>query len=277
MKLRISRQPVKQGFIVRLLSPLGKYPSRGFYTEANALTISEDVCFSVVRIPKEDWSFSEVDVLSAWEIPLYGSVLLCGDAGTPYLYPYPSCYSVSLETDTLELIDQPHLEECKKFLLESVQNLHSSCFPAASFHKPPCFGGMKYDLVNWSGNSNSDRLMILSQLEASSPLALRSVNCLLKARLAWQHAELNEAACLYLWIALDGAHSLILQRLRESGFTNPTSADAARYFDQVSGWKTEWEKFFEDDYENRIRAFHPSNRVSDPETFHSYWQMIFWN
>jgi hypothetical protein len=41
---------------------------------------------------------------------------------------------------------------------------------------------------------------------------------------------------------------------------NPTSQDAAAYFDKVTGDENVWERFFEDDYENRIRAIHPDNR-----------------
>jgi hypothetical protein len=78
--------------------------------------------------------------------------------------------------------------------------------------------------------------------------------------MVFQHGELSEAACIYLWIALDAAHSVVLQKLRETGVVNPTASDAARYFEKLSGYQTEWDRFFEDDYENRIRAIHPDNR-----------------
>ena len=94
----------------------------------------------------------------------------------------------------------------------------------------------------------------------ASPIVLRGVSSLVKAHMAWNHDEFREAACIFLWISLDAAHSLILHKLRESGVENPSSGDAAKYFDKISGYHTEWEKFFEDDYENCIRAIHPDNR-----------------
>jgi hypothetical protein len=97
-------------------------------------------------------------------------------------------------------------------------------------------------------------------LETASPVMLRGVNCLLKARMAFQHQELAEAACIFLWVALDAAYSLVRKRLQERGIANPTSKDAALYFEEISGYETEWERFFEDDYDNRIRAIHPDNR-----------------
>src|SRR6266481_1034467 len=257
--MKLSNRPVKMGFRVRLMSPLGRYPADSFCTQSAAMIISPEICFSIVRIPKEDWSFSEVDILSKLEIPLFGSILLAGEAGTPYLYPYPTSNSVILETESLEDIEDRHMLECKSFLLENIQK-DTSGYATNSFHRPPSLGGIKYALIP-SSCAVSDRLMVLHSLETANPVILRGVSCLLKGRMAFQHAEFGEAACIYLWIALDAAHSLVLQRLRKSGMANPTSKDAAKYFEEISGYKTEWDKFFEDDYENRIRAIHPHSRL----------------
>jgi hypothetical protein len=59
---------------------------------------------------------------------------------------------------------------------------------------------------------------------------------------------------------MDAAFSLTLQKLRETGVANPTSADAANCVDNVFGYETPWEKFFEFDYYNRISVIHPDNR-----------------
>jgi hypothetical protein len=241
------------------MSPLGRYPSSSFVSESAALIISSEICFSIVRVSHEDFSFSEVDTLKAIEIPLYGSILLSGEPGTPYLFPYPSSDSVALDTESRSDINEQCIAKCKLFLLDAIQN-RSGGYPAIPVHKPPCLGGMKYDLLPWNVKSDGERLMVLNQLGIANPVILRGVNCLLKGRMAFQHPELGEAACIYLWVALDAAHSLVLKRLRDTGIANPTSKDAARYFEEISGWETEWERFFEEDYDNRIRAIHPDNR-----------------
>jgi hypothetical protein len=89
---------------------------------------------------------------------------------------------------------------------------------------------------------------------------LRGLASLIKAHMAWEYPEFGDAACIYQWIALDAAHSLTLRRLRAKGNKNPTSQDAAAYFEEVTDEKTIWTKFFATDYENRIRAIHPGNR-----------------
>jgi hypothetical protein len=249
------------GFRVRLMSPLGRYPADNFCSDSDALIVSPEICFSIVRVGKggRHWGFSEVEILTVPELPLIGCILLAGEAGTPHLYPYPTSYSVLLKTESLEDIQDRHIPDCKSSLLEEILKKNNVKGATSSFHKPPSLGGMKYNLIPNSG-ADSDRLMVLRRLKTANPIILRGVSCLLKGQMAFQHSEFGEAGCIFLWIALDAAHSLVLQKLRESGIVNPTSADAATYFEEISGYKTEWEKFFEDDYKNRIRALHPDNR-----------------
>lgn len=255
--MKLSHTPVKTGFHVRLMSPLGRYPSDSFRASKAALLVSPEICFSIVRIAKEDWGFSEVDILKKEEIPLFGSILLAGEAGTAYLYPYPSPYSVSLATETLEDIEEQQITESRTFLLKEIES-HQNGYPSSSFHKPSCLGGSNYDFA--PAANDAEYLRVFHQLDRANPIILRGVSCLLKGRMAFQHAEFGEAACVYLWIAMDAAHSLILRRLEKSGVKNPTSKDAMRYFEEQAGYETGWEKFFEDHYENRIRAIHPANR-----------------
>jgi hypothetical protein len=110
------------------------------------------------------------------------------------------------------------------------------------------------------GDVREKVLDCMTRLESVDAVVLRGVGSLLKAQMAWTHGEFADAACIYLWIALDAAHSLTLRKLRESGVQNPTSKDASTYLNTVVGFETPWEKFFEEDYENRIRAIHPDNR-----------------
>jgi hypothetical protein len=249
--------PIERGFRVRLLSPVGHYPVRSFFSKSAALIISPEVCFSIARIRGKDWSFSEADSLTRLELPLYGSVLLSGKAETPYCYPYPTSVRVELEAEPDEEIG-PNVPECRSYLLEEYRRCELDIYSGSRGHKPPVLGGEAYSLV--AEADENEQLQMLNRLMESDEVLLRGVSCILKAGMAFQYREFGEAACIYLWIALDAAHSIVLQRLRKSGVANPTSADAARYFERVSGYGTDWEKFFEDDYENRIRAIHPDNR-----------------
>jgi hypothetical protein len=223
------------------------------------MVVTPEICFSVVRVEKEDWSFSEADSLTLLEIPLLGSILLSVRSGESYIYPYPTHQALLLETASKEDINDKCISECKDFLLDILKKPELGTWPADQIHRPPALGGNPYELVS-DRHSDRDRRANLRQLESAGPVVIRGVSSLIKAHMAWKHAEMGEAACIFLWICLDAAHSLILQRLRETGVANPTSKDAVRYFEKISGYSIEWEKFFEEDYENRIRAIHPDNR-----------------
>jgi hypothetical protein len=235
------------------MSPLGIYPGRSILLANAALIVSHEMCFSIVRIVKEDWGFSEVDTLAPVDIPLLGSLVLSG-AG----YPYPFS-GVTLETETQEALNTGCIAECRQHLLRSLEEQKGHEGPAAIVHRPPLLGGKAYDLYDY-GESTARVRDCIAVLDSASPVVLRGVASLIKAQMAWRHGEFADVACIYLWIALDAAHSLTLQKLRESGIQNPTSRDASDHFNQIAGFETPWEKFFEEDYENRIRAIHPDNR-----------------
>lgn len=257
--MKVSYKPVEKGFQVRLMSPLGSYPSNTFIADSAALVVTPELCLSIVRVKGADWSFSEVDGLCPREIPLLGSVLLSGNGGDPYIYPYPADSEVLLETTADMSLSAECIAECKDFLLSALRKTGSRS-PAEMIHIPPALGGASYNLVSIGQGREAEQLSNFHHLRAADPLLIRGVALLLKAHMAWQHRELAEAACIFLWICLDAAHSLILRKLRTSGITNPTSKDAARWFEATSGYDTGWDKFFEDDYDNRIRAVHPDNR-----------------
>lgn len=184
---------------------------------------------------------------------MLGSILLSG-AG----YPYPM-QGLTLEVENEEELTLSCISECRTNLLDSLREHIAHASPSDIIHRPPALGGIPYDLGDY-GDLTAQVRNCMAHMNAAGPVILRGVGSLIKAHMAWRHDEFRDSACIYLWIALDAAHSLTLQKLRDSGIVNPTSQDAAAYFDKVTGDENVWERFFEDDYENRIRAIHPDNR-----------------
>jgi hypothetical protein len=235
------------------MSPLGTYPYGTIVSDDAAFIVNADVSFSIVRIVEEDWGFSEVDSLSPLDIPLFGALLL-SRAG----YPYPFG-GVELEAEKREPLDADCIAECRYHLLAHVNDRDSQTRHSAVVHTPPINGGRPYETYDY-GDVRGKVIECAAHLQSADAVLLRGVGALLKAQMAWTHGEFADAACIYLWIALDAAHSLTLRKLRESGVQNPTSKDASAHLNSVIGFETPWEKFFEEDYENRIRAIHPDNR-----------------
>ena len=173
-------------------------------------------------------------------------------------YPYPM-YGLTLEDEGSSPITAGCIAECRDHLIEMLRDHANDLRPTDLVHRPPALGGITYVFADYEDCTDAVGECVI-YLEVAGPVLLRGVASLIKAHMAWKHSEFSEAACIHLWIALDAAFSLTLQKLRDAGNQNPTSADASAYFDNVTGDENVWEKFFEDDYENRIRVIHPDSR-----------------
>jgi hypothetical protein len=257
------RELERPHFIVRLLSPLGSYPTEGFRTDFEAMVTTSDLCFTVTSVSKDDDSFSEIDNLAPAELPLLGSIMLCADTDQFRLHPYPSPVVFRAHSGRgLEITDEV-VEQAKAMLLAKITQHDGPVWPTSLVHRPPAIGGeIPYEL-EFSADRNPSRHHALGALKAAGPVFLRAVSALIKANMARRHEEFQEAGLLSLWIVMDAAHSIILERLRQAGNPNPSSKDAASYVYQAYGIANEdaaWERFFEYDYENRIRFNHPNNR-----------------
>jgi hypothetical protein len=124
------------------MSPLGIYPDRSVALTDAAFIVAPDLCFSIVRIVKEEWGFSEVDSLAPLGIPLFGSMILSG-AG----YPYPVS-GVTLES-SFEPLNEECIGECRQHLLNAIEEQKSHEWPSAFVHRPPVLGGRPYELYDY--------------------------------------------------------------------------------------------------------------------------------
>ncbi|MBZ5527039.1 MAG: hypothetical protein LAN71_03930 [Acidobacteriia bacterium] len=242
------------------MSPMGTYPEETFLGSNVALGIAPDICFSIVRL-QDEWEnagFSEVDALLPIEVPLFAALMLAVDDGKRYILPYPTHQSICLRAVSGHQLDAAAVDESRQWIRAYIKRHKLEGGLVDAIHRPPIGGGVEYDLIP-SSDRDTHRNKILGLLQSADQVTLRGLSSLIKANMAWEHRELNEAACVFLWISLDAIHSLILQRLRKEGKVNPTSQDVSNYVAARYGVEFE-ESLFEYDYENRIRVLHPDNR-----------------
>src|SRR5260370_29661498 len=130
--MKLCSMATEKGFGFLLMSPRGLYPADSFCSESAALIVSPEICFSIVRVRRNTRSAAEREILTELEIPLFGSILLAGEAGKPYLFPYPTSHWVFLEIDPFE---DRHILECRSSLLERIQERICE-YPSDFSHKP---------------------------------------------------------------------------------------------------------------------------------------------
>lgn len=249
-------------FIARLLSPLGSYPEQTFSTESEALCVSPDLCFSIVR-ERGEQHFSEIDHVSPQEVPLFAAMFLCGDKEQGFLLPYPTQYFVTVPASVGQSLKDDNLVSEAGALLryEITQCGFEELSADSMLHKPRCLGGQSYCLIPIK-DQDENRKTVMRFFESAEPVYIRGAASLLKANVAWHYSDFREAACIHLWIALDAAFSIVRKRLQAAGNGNPTAEDAEAFVDQVYGAESTGQKFFERDYYNRIETIHPENRYS---------------
>jgi hypothetical protein len=85
---------LNSGVSVRLFSPLGVYPCRiGFRQRDAAIVVRQNLIALITRFhpipPPEEYYWSEVEMLSAFEVKVLGAVLISGtrDSGAFQTYP----------------------------------------------------------------------------------------------------------------------------------------------------------------------------------------------
>lgn len=259
--LRLNFRGDKPGFILRLLSPLGSYPAESFVGADERMIVGSDLCFMMTKSRQDD-SFSEIDQLDPVEIPLLGTMLLCTEKDETRICPYPADTLLHLYSHSGSDLTDEIAEEGRKLLLAAIcRKRDRGVWPTSTIHRPPSGGGtMAYHLIQGAERILS-RERLLPMVKASGPLFYRGLALLVKANMAFRYPEFLEAAGIFLWIAMDGAQSIIFERLKEAGNKNPTSKDAALYVYEAYGIvEYDWEYFFEDDYHTRIRFIHPGNR-----------------
>ena len=150
-----------------------------------------------------------------------------------------------METSEDQEITESCISQCRAELIKQMSEDPLGClYRSDKIHHSPVRGGFDYELYP-SDDVARRASTIFKSLDTAGPVMTRGVGSLLKANMAWRHFEFMDAACLFLWISLDAAHSITLQKLRDAGVVNPTSVDAARFFDEISGFPTPWERFFE--------------------------------
>src|SRR5262249_19801592 len=85
-----ARMSENQNFRVRLMSPLGRYPSENLQSGGASLIASAEICFSIVHEQGEVWDIPEMECFTEAELPFLASILLAGEDGATFITPYPT-------------------------------------------------------------------------------------------------------------------------------------------------------------------------------------------
>ena len=145
------------------------------------------------------------------------------------------------------------------------------------FHSPPCLGGAPYDLNEHCEIDRRRFTSLFRSIDVEDHLLTRGLGSLVKAAMLTRHSEFLEHANIALWIALDASLRLLLRKMREAGFVNPTAKDAGALLDDAFDSRHASDGYFSDFYEDRIKTIHPESRYGTypaaPLSYDDYYML----
>lgn len=261
----------KATHIVRVMSPMGVYPSKSIVLGESGLYISEDICFSVVEYfsddPEPNDYYSEVEWATIKEIRLYASLLLSINRDFTYcrIYPFRTSHKISI---TLGTPIAETFETIKARLIEIMNeepklidgHLHSTnpYRNSRGISLPKAGGGIEYDL-RFEGYDTQLQKILIQNIGITDYLLIRGLNTLLRSAILTTHYHFLEEAINTTFISLEASYRLVLRAIDGTGNKNPTSKDAAEYISKAFGEES-LERYFKEYYDSRIMTFHPESR-----------------
>jgi len=128
----------------------------------------------------------------------------------------------------------------------------------------------QYQFFEWDNRRLEQAKIFFNSADVDDPILIRGLHALLKSEMLFNHFQFRDASLASSHIALDAAYSMILQRLKNLGVSNPSSRDAQTYMDDLYGVPHTERKFFEEYYSDRVRNFHTDSRYgAEPIPFFS--------
>ena len=261
--------------IVRVLSPLGTYPSKSIIMPESAFIADKDICFSIsnfemFNVEDEDY-YSEMVWAKLEEIRLFASVLLSSnrDEGYTRVYPFPFSEGISV-SGNIDFNNTDLLKNIKELFIKKIDapdvQIPGYPQPQRNLYRnlkgislPPSNGGPNYDF-----RENVLDFELLSKVYVSinknDHLVIRGLSTLIKSVMLNTHHQFFEESITTLYIALEASYRLVLRALKHQGIKNPSSSDAMKYIHDAFNDIYRTEKYFEEYYEDRIRTVHPESR-----------------
>jgi hypothetical protein len=235
---------------IRLLSNIGLYPRGDIHGPKGTYYLDEQLSFIAVRTDEQRAHkyWSEVTFLAFEEIRFLSAILLSmrPDRGVLHLYP-SGAHIVDATLDTAILRKQ-----AKQFASKVADNPLTTSIPIS--------GAAPYRI---SGQEIDNRLhkKLVTKISVRDHLMLRGLSAILKADMLKVHREFGEEAHSLLFVAMEVAFQLTLRVIRESGVQNPSALDAGQFLFSTFPNGLPGRRFFEDYYDDRIKALHPHSRL----------------
>src|SRR5712671_6548263 len=167
------------------------------------------------------------------------------DHGVLHIYP-SGAHLIDVTPDTAALY-----EKVKQLALKIADDRTTTSIPIS--------GGALYRFSRQEVDYKLYKKLV-TKISVRDHLMLRGLSAILKADMLQVHREFGEEAQLLLYVAMEAAFKLTLRLMRERGVQNPSALDAGQFLFSTFPNQLPGRRFFEDYYDDRIKAVHPHSR-----------------
>jgi hypothetical protein len=248
------------GVSVRLLSPLGIYPSRmGFRRSDAAIVVQRNLMALITKfrpiVPPEAYYFSEVETLSAFEVRILGAILLCRSRYSGGFATYPTDFEYRTPDYCLDLSVAATLSSLIAKLRDQLKSQECE-----GIHQSLCASGRQYEINQYATLSRKRFDRLLGGIDVGDHLLIRGLGALIKAGMLSRHDQFIEQACMSLWISLDATFQLFRREMASKGHPDASAIDVGNYLENLLGYLPSGQRYFADFYVERVKTMHPESR-----------------
>ena len=249
------------GTIVRAMSPAGLYWSEGIVFHDAVYVNARDLIFIASHFGQghalEEF-YTDFDHPRVEECRLYAALMLSLNADDGCVLPFPATSFVETRM-RFDFSDRRSVGELEALLrnelLLSPRSPNRWLIPPS----PPCVGGPEYEFRADPAPAERQR-RIYNAIDVDDHLTMRGLSAYLRSQMLIQRTAFVVEGLYALFVSLDATFSLVLRQLRTAGLDKPSSYAAQTFIEQAFGDKPSGMRYFEEFYEDRIRALHPESR-----------------
>jgi hypothetical protein len=250
------------GTRARLYAPNGVYWRDNFVSPTGLYVNQGDLIFTACQfdmgLHEGDYNSDFDNALMLEEVRLLAALVLSIGWNEGMIVLHPLSATVGFK-EYIDLADPEAIDRVGSAVRREFPSYRNWAWTEGP--PPPAFGGDPYEYRE-QGAPLSLQRRIYDAIDVSDHLLLRGLAELIKAPMFIPYPFFGEHAHYSLFIAY-ASFQLVLRKLRRRGITNPSSADAQALMEDTfgdDGEETGGMKYFKEDYDDRIKSFHPQSR-----------------
>lgn len=255
--MRIAEKNEKQRIVLRPLASFSLLPEQSYLSFNSSLIVEKGLSFFATRI-KEDDEYFELAWSTPEEIALMASLIIGVNPDFGKVYLFPARWPVYAADEGQDLSNVVTIDRAASLLRQKlVTGRNSNSWE----EMPPFITERPYGFNRNTSLSPEYQRRLLADTNTNNHVLVRGLSHLLKASMLKRLSRsFIDTACLEIYVALEATLDIILERLREAGHPSPSNRDASRYIQEAFGQPHKVDRYYEQYYEDRIKAVHPNNR-----------------